>query len=286
MKQTLLIFLLLFIAGITRSQTVVNGNFDTWITGTTGFLEPDEWVCSNTNGNAVQNVLQDVGHNGSGYSVKIIGATVVGIPIADGGDIEAFFKNYSGSTRPVSLKGFWKTSNVALGDYLIITVDMYNASMGIVASEMLQTSPFSPNMAWTAFEIPFNYIAADPVTKYSIFIGLSTFSAQSINSVGWVDDLAFDVGTGVNEINNSLSNLNVFNDGSGYHLQFDNAKISKVNAFVTDVTGKQVMMICDQTLTPGRQDILFNTAELSAGIYSCVVSMEGEKRSLRFTVAK
>lgn len=50
---------------------------------------------------------------------------------------------------------------------------------------------------------------------------------------------------------------------------------AQVKISITDVTGKEVAVLCDKTLAAGDQQITRNTSAYSAGVYFCNVNAEG-----------
>ena len=286
MKLSLTLFALFIISIAVKGQFVPNGSFDNWTTDIDGYLDPDQWDSSNLDQNGSANVFQATGQDGTGYSAMFTAVNVTGVPLPRGGNLEQFLLPYTGSGRPTSLKGFWKTSNVAFGDYIFISVDMYDANMVIIASASIQTSFSSTNMNWTAFDIPLSYTSSAAVTNYYLFAGLSTFSAQSINSVGYIDDLSFDIGTGVNEIQKPVLNSAILNNGIDFNLSFDLNTNSEISASICKMTGQEVKQIMNENLEAGHHKIPFDVSGLSSGIYSCMITNSSSKEVVRFCVMK
>jgi hypothetical protein len=61
-------------------------------------------------------------------------------------------------------------------------------------------------------------------------------------------------------------------------------KSAMVHAAVYDVTGRQVNLLLEGVLPAGEQKLFFDASELASGVYSVVLTTEGERHSQKLIV--
>jgi hypothetical protein len=273
MKKTLLL-IALCLSVFAKAQTITNANFEDWTTDTLGRLDPLGWNCSNlSTGNT--SVLQDVGRSGTGFSVKMVVVPTTGlIPI--GGSIDLNTTTYSGTQRPTALKGYWKCNNTN-GDFITVHVYVYDSVGNFITDKSITTSLFN-STGWTQFTAPLTYSSGVSVGSYAMNISLFAHGSASGASYGNVDDLQWDFNTGIDEPQSNFSSTFLSNDGKNFNLNFTTSATANIRAYVLDMSGREVLQIADEKLSPGSNSLSFNAAELSAGIYTCVIS-DGNSRS-------
>jgi hypothetical protein len=273
MKKTLLL-IALCLSVFAKAQTIPNANLDNWVTDTLGRLDPSDWDCSNLT-TGTTSVLQDAGHSGTGHSVKMIAVPSSG-SFFDGGAIYLYHASFTGTQRPTALKGYWKCNNTN-GDFVTVHVYVFDSVGQTITNKAITTDLFT-STGWTQFTAPLTYTSGVSVASYSISISLFPHSTASGNATGNVDDLQWDFNTGIDEPQSNFSNTFLSNEGKNFNLNFTTSATANIRAYVLDMSGREVLQIADEKLSPGSNSLSFNAAELSAGIYTCVIS-DGNSRS-------
>ncbi|MGZ6416714.1 MAG: T9SS type A sorting domain-containing protein, partial [Bacteroidia bacterium] len=94
--------------------------------------------------------------------------------------------------------------------------------------------------------------------------------------------------TGINETSNSIQNTMLFPNPATQNttLLFNLKNTGEIKITLFDITGKEMMLIADEEMQKGNQQININTSKLSAGIYICKVQSDGGERLLKLVIAK
>jgi hypothetical protein len=95
-----------------------------------------------------------------------------------------------------------------------------------------------------------------------------------------------NVAIGINELS-GIQNAFVFPNPSAQNtsLMFSLKNTEKVKVSLSDVTGKEIMLITEEILQRGSQQMQINTSKLSAGVYFCNVESESGKKVLKLVVS-
>ena len=222
MKKITIVFAALFFAGLANAQTIPKTGFETWVNNTESpstYLVPQGWITADV----VQTYFADLfgdptygvnsvarvgsAHGGS-YAVQMkvdiadngldtIGGSVFSessvvdfIDYAFGGPAAGF----ASSTRPASLKGFYKMN--ALGNdegVAIVIMTKWNTVTNSRDTLMYNENLFFPANAanWTAFTFPLTYAYNENPDTVLIGFGLTTPGSFNMNSTLTIDDLSF-----------------------------------------------------------------------------------------------
>ena len=280
MKKTILLSLSFVYSIFVSAQSIPNAGMEDWSTDTLGRLDPDGWICSNLTTDDAS-VIQDVGRNGTGYSAKLKAVPGDGV-IPDGGHLSLLDYPYSGP-RPAALKGYWKTNNVSGADAMIIHIYMFNSAGDFLGDKSIST-PYFSSIGWSPFIAIINYTSADTnVASYSINIGWYPNSSNSLASYGSVDDLSFDFNTGVEEINQEISEMMVYPSGENFKVKFNLSNSNNIKVNILDITGREVITVADEFMSAGLKEMTFDGNHLSDGVYTCIITNGSERRSVIFS---
>ena len=278
-----LIFALIVLSNFQSSGQIPDSDFNNWTTNSVGRLDLQDWITNNLNFSA-PTLLQDVGQSGSGYSAKFVSVYDSSVGYYQGGFVQLIEVPFTGTMRPNSLLGNWKTFNPTNSDIVLADVQIYNSSLVEIGSGAKQT-PFSGSVsAWTPFSIPISYTSSDSAAFFSIRISWTNFGG---NPAGYsnIDDIRFDISTGESELLNSFSGIKISEVKRGsFRLSGFNKTHANFTAQVFDVSGKQILD--DITFGESNQDseTLINLSQMPSGIYFCKVFSKSESKSFKLII--
>ena len=255
-----------------------NGDFESWITGTGGFLEPSGFTCSNDQFSSAS-VFRDTGHTGS-YSVKL-GSTYDsfnGIYVP--GMLQLTHQPFAGSSNPVAITGFWKTYNPQFTDALYLEIHLFDASNNEVGQGDIN-SPFTGSVLnWTSFSFPITYSSGNAVANFSMDIFWGVLSSDT-TTYGNIDDLNFNLGTGIDlpVINPSAFVLQKEPNTNIFHLISSSTTMNPVEFDLFDLSGK-ILISKDYRLNSS-EDQKIDLGSLSSGMYICSLTSPFSNQSVK-----
>ncbi len=89
--------------------------------------------------------------------------------------------------------------------------------------------------------------------------------------------------TAVKEISNDVLNFFCYPNPSSdkVEIAFELKKNETVKIELLDMKGSLVKEVCNQSFGSGKQKLLLNIAEYSKGVYNCVITVNGNRKSIR-----
>ena len=116
--------------------------------------------------------------------------------------------------------------------------------------------------------------------------------ARNINStdpyVSFASNRIFEVyldtiSTELKEINNEVINFICFPNPSAEKVQieFELQKNTEIKIELLDMKGSLVKEVCHQLFNSGKQKLLLNISDYSKGVYNCVITVNGTRKSIR-----
>ncbi len=92
--------------------------------------------------------------------------------------------------------------------------------------------------------------------------------------------------TDISEANAAIQNILLFPNPSieNTSLFFNLKKTEKIKIILSDITGKELEIVTDDTFQKGNQSVMINTSGLSSGVYICIMQCKSYKRSLKLIV--
>jgi hypothetical protein len=253
----------------TNAQILTNTGFENWATGPSTFQDPVGWITNNIMQPTAQ-VVQAAGRTGN-YSVNL---RTVNASSVFGGQIDFI---YNGNLKPTTLSGYWKGNFLPPGDYLYITVMVFDAGFNQVGGAYIYC-PTGVNITnWTLFSDSIDYFSASPPAQTRVSLTILT---TSLNTEGFVDDLVmtYTTPTGVTETMQMLNSSFVNNS---LILNFNSPKSFSLQIFSAD--GKKVSEK-NYSLGAGQHQLELPTENLPQGIYFCRVAGNNnfQTRSFKF----
>ena len=93
---------------------------------------------------------------------------------------------------------------------------------------------------------------------------------------------------GINEITNSIQNTMLYPNPATQNttLLFNLKSASEIKITLSDITGKEIMLVADEEMQKGNQQININTSKLSPGIYICKIRTENNERLMKLLVGR
>lgn len=141
------------------------------------------------------------------------------------------------------------------------------------------------NLLWTFFDstnVPFNEIG------YSIKIFID------INSNKWIGTISKGILiynengvtlTSIDKIEKpSFLNIGSNPSNGNTHVKFNIEKNSNVKIFISDYTGKRLLIIFDEFVKPGIYSIPLNLSMLPSGIYTCIMYSDDSNTSIKLII--
>jgi hypothetical protein len=276
------------------AQSVPNGDFETWSDPNT----PANWAVSSTTLaplGVAPNVSQETTNPGEGSSsVKLTTASFNAGPvsIAASGAISSGTITYANNTlefgggfpfttRPGQLTGVYKYTPTGVdSSYVWVLLSRWNTTTN--QRDTVATGAWWNNQtvnAWTPFGVTLNYLSAlDPDT--ALIVALSTkriaVIGGSAGSALWLDDMAFEFGAGVNDLNN-VKTINAYPNPATDVLNIEMNAGDYTKALVYDMTGRLVNTLAIEGTS-------VNVSALNEGQY--VMEMRNNNGRVRLIFAK
>lgn len=277
-NKSFLLILLIVISRLPLMAQFPNGDFESWTTGTGGFLEPSGFTCSNDQFSSA-NVFRDAGHTGS-YSVKLGSLYDSFNGSYEPGMLQLTHQAFTGSSNPVAVTGFWKTYNPQVTDALYLEIHLFDASNNEVGQGDIN-SPFTGSMPnWTPFSFPISYTSSNAVANFSIDIFWGVLSSDT-TTFGNIDDLTFNLGTGIDIPVSDKQTFLLQREANTkvFHLIPTTSTINPVEFNLFDLSGKIVYSANYQFNTGREQSI--NLGTLSSGLYICTLTSPASRQSMK-----
>jgi hypothetical protein len=261
-----LVFCFLLISYTTQAQ-VPNAGFEDWT-----LTEPDGWTTLNVPALSLYTVTKSTDAHTGSFSLM---GTVVPIPpttIAMSAVIQSGPGGHGTavSVRYAVVAGYYKCSLLS-GDKLALNFAMFQGGTGIgVGAQVIPTS----TSTWTAFSVPFAYIAAgapDNCTLQISIVGPVTGGDFHVGSWYQVDDLVLSGVSAVSpETKPSAYSLdqnfpNPFNTATT--IRYSLAHRSQVTLAVFNLVGERVATLVNEMQESGTHDARFDASGLASGMY-------------------
>ncbi len=275
-----LIYVIIFFVNFQLIGQIPDGGFNNWTTNSIGRLDLQDWTTDNLNFSA-PTVLQDLGQSGSGFSAKLVSVFDSSVGYFQGGLLQLLQVPYSGSIRPNALQGYWKTYNPANTDAVFGEVLLYNSSLVEIGSGVNQT-PFAGSInSWTQFSMPLTYTSSDSVAFYSINITWNNFSWDT-TGYAIIDDIHFDVSTGISKPSNNLSGIKISDINDGYFKIASTTNCwDNFTVQVFDLGGKEMLNKYTTVERNEHSEAILNLSQMETGIYFCRVFNLSEYKTFK-----
>ncbi|TAH41464.1 MAG: T9SS type A sorting domain-containing protein [Bacteroidetes bacterium] len=275
-----LIFAFIFLSHFQSSGQIPDSDFNNWNTNSVGRLDLQDWITNNLNFSA-PTLLQDVGQSGSDYSAKFVSVYDSSVGYYQGGFVQLIEVPFTGTMRPNSLLGNWKTFNPTNSDIVLADVQIYNSSLIEIGSGAKQTPFVGSLSSWTPFSIPITYTSSDSAAFFSIRISWTNFGG---NPAGYsnIDDIRFDISTGEAASPNALAGIKIkeVNRGKFRLLGSDNDWANF--AFqVYDMSGKIIIENKDSGENNQNSQASIDLTQSPSGIYFCKVFSKSESKTIK-----
>ncbi|TAH38994.1 MAG: T9SS type A sorting domain-containing protein [Bacteroidetes bacterium] len=275
-----ILYTILLFSNFQLFAQIPDGSFNNWTTNSIGRLDLQDWITGNLD-YSLATILQDVGQSGSGYSPKFVSVYDSSVGYYQGGYVQLTQVPFTGTIRPNSLLGYWKTYNPSNSDIVLADVQIYNSGMVEIGSGAKQT-PFNGSLsAWTAFSIPITYTTSDSAAYFSMRISWTNFGG---NPAGYanVDDIHFDISTAVVESAGDLSGIKLSAIRPGY-FELTSSLNSPDNFTVQlfDLSGKQILGKKTLAEVNGQSQTILDLSQMASGIYFCNVFSKTDYRTFK-----
>jgi len=91
------------------------------------------------------------------------------------------------------------------------------------------------------------------------------------------------IATAIKEINNDVLSFFCYPNPSREKVEvvFELKKTETVKIELLDMKGSLVKEICNQSFNSGKQKLLLNIFDYSKGVYNCVITVNGNRKSIR-----
>ncbi len=273
-KQTILAIALMFIALISKAQSVSNGNFETW-SNPNGYLVPDGWETLNDMTSSESVYTATRGGTSTDYYLKLTTQDVAGMGVMPGiavsgmldmGNLSAL-SGFPLTSRPAAFTGEWQYMGNSSNDFGLVTVILtkWNSSMNMRDTVgMAMQDLGGMEMAWVNFSIPFTYYSGDAPDSCIITMITSGPNPEA-GSYLYVDNLSFSGVVAGIENAEITGTFKIFPNPANQDFQIDlsGLKSSAQQFEITDLTGS--LVLAKQSNNSLLQNI--SVGELPAGNY-------------------
>lgn len=254
-----------------NAQTIPNGDFESWTSGS-----PDSWDCTNEDlsglgGSNVSEVTTDVAGGSSAILLESVDMTMFvaagiisngqyasAVPFPPPGTPE-IIKGTDFTGTPDSLYFYYKYESVN-NDTGVVKLELSNSN-GIVGScEFIEKSTVS---TWTKKAIEINYANSEtPDTLLILAMSSYSTTGAQIGSKLYLDEISFDGSGGTVSVNENISgSINVFPTPAKDVLNINsNQNISAINIY--SITGQNCLSV-----NPSNTNAKINVSGLVSGIY-------------------
>lgn len=273
---------ILILGTVIAHAQIPNAGFEQWTGGI-----PDGWISISAPvpGSIVQSTTA---HSGS-FAVRgnVVDFSGFGFPpmLIAGPDGEGF----PVSQRHANLTGYYQFSSTA-GDIFAVSVAMLQAGQIIGAGAFVGFASQSP---YTQFVAPIFYSAGgNPDTCHiQIWIADSTTGMVNPGSYFLVDNLAFSGVNAVEPIHATPTAFfleqnypNPFNPATTIDFGLDQAAQTRLAVY--DVLGRELAVLVNESLHPGRYRVRFDASTLSSGTYFYSLQTPDRRAVKKLTVVK
>lgn len=251
-KQTFFAIAFIFIAFISKAQTVPNGSFEAW-SNPNGYLVPNNWETLNDMTSTAGVYTATRGGTSNDYYLKLTSQTVTGMGVMPGlavngmldmGNLTAL-SGFPFAYRPVAFTGKWQYMGNSRNDigYVKVFLTKWNSTMnmrdtiGYVSQDLNGMV-----MSWSNFSIPFIYNSTDIPDSCIIALSASGPNPEA-GSYLYVDNLSFSgIITGV-ENTEITGTFRIFPNPANHEIQIDLSGLkSAAQQFeITDLTGRVIV---------------------------------------------
>ncbi|MCW3086348.1 MAG: hypothetical protein JWP12_3714 [Bacteroidetes bacterium] len=113
------------------------------------------------------------------------------------------------------------------------------------------------------------------------------FGSSTANDSIYRIYFTYDHTSGIDELT-SIGNVTLYPNPASQSttLLFTMKDAEKVRVTLTDITGKELMLIAEEQFQKGNQKITVNTSELAAGIYICKMESKSGEKVIKLVVGK
>lgn len=298
-RKLLLIASALFTAYTASAQApLINGDLESWATHTTPpptYEEPTGGMLFSLNeissfpGNPPITCYKETSNvHGGSYAARMVSGsvTLVGTTIFVPGVLGTVKPYYSPNIgaklgvpftdSPKKFKGWFRYTSVQ-GDSAEISAATVRTTGGVRETLTVAKMVIKQTVSnWTAFEIPFQELAAGtPDSIVIVCVSSAGYNLQNltqgqgkVGSTLWVDDMSFDYTMGLNEEIMNNETMNIFPNPASDMITVtytENIQNGRLN--IVDATGKTVL-----TQTYMGQTASVNVNALAAGMYTATLS--------------
>lgn len=281
-KVTVLSIALMFVATISKAQSIPNGSFENW-SNPNGYNVPDGWETLNDMTSSAGVYTATRGGTASNYYLKLNTQNVTGMgvvpAIATSGVLDVAtslpLSGFAYNMRPAAFTGRWQFMGSSSDDvgYIHIYLTKWNSSMNMrdtVALILLDLSGMQ--MTWDIFSLPFTYLLPDNPDSCTIFLNASGPNPEDGGYL-YLDDLDFvGITAGIENIE-ITGTFSVYPNPSSDVLNFDLSGLkSPIQKFeIVDLQGKVIWS------KQSGNNVLTNIliSQLSTGTY--VLKIQTEK---------
>lgn len=263
-------FTLIALSLITASAAaqVQNPSFETWASGS-----PSSWTTSNVAG-IFNNVQESSDAHAGSKAADLVVGSFAGNYV--GGIVFQQDVAYSGTAQNVTV---WYKGVLSADAYLSIVLTYSDANDNVLYAGASTISTSASN--YTAGVVQPEEVSSGTIAKMGLTISLS-LSSNTMAPVGnphvIVDDVQFGGIVSTDELENSISQLNVFPNPTSENctLEIASATNQKISVNVFDLQGRLVLSET-KFVVVGTNQMDLNLAQLNAGIYAAVIEMDGRK---------
>jgi|GEM_PF-2114434 len=275
MKSFYLFASSLLIGSGTLLAQIPNPSFENW-----GDPDPVGWTTSNA---AAPSVLQS-GDAHAGVSAARLESFSASQLVFGGTLISEEFLQ---TTTEQALRGWYKASfqggdNLSIGAFINNTMDEpVQTGNGTLTGSTSVYTQFSVDMVTVGAGSP-----GTAVISLIIYGPGGSFIGATLGTNVLVDDLSWGASVGIEEVVAAGTKFeSVYpnpTNGNPALVQFNLAQSSEVVLEVFDITGKKVLGLLNQKMSPGHYRAEMNTESLTAGVYFCRMIVNGSVQTIRF----
>lgn len=268
MKKTQLLALLMLVALTFKgsAQTVPNGGFENWSMDSTMLSEnPEGWFCINYS-TLLVTVAKSTDKHGGTYSAKMTPNTNVQY-------VPSILSTIIPTTTAGHYLNFSCKATVSSSDtFMVYVATSNNSGAGAITQSSISS--------WGNY-----YLDLSGVTGTFDSLELGFYVSGTNNPEAYIDDLSFGstpvgtiFGTPVTGLpallhQGSIAGLSVYPNPvqTTTNIEYNVQRASDVRIAITDLTGREVQVVYQGNVKPGKQQVTADCSTLKNGIYFITV---------------
>lgn len=280
-----IILLLALTIQVNAQINIQNASFENWTTG--DFFNPQMPTNWKSFGFVPYPSVHKYTSGHSGSSALKLSVAQYGTGVG-GGDVYSTYSVTSSPTLPLYYT-FWAKAHLGGNDKLNVDADMFKKPSSLIITGIpygLNDISASQNTTvWTQFTFTLQANTTPPVDSLSLRFYF--YPAQDTSSYVIIDDLAFTYApVGVQDVTKQIVIENAYPNpaNNAQTIIYSISKSSSVKLEVFDLLGNKVSTIINETQLEGKYKTEIDVRDYANGMYSIVLSMDGQSFSQKMMV--